>query len=90
MDGPPRSLFNDIAVDWEGFVRSSGVWACLARWSTDEPELASFERVEGLLSGLRARQNYDQRDAAWFAVLRLARRDPLCRGSRLYACCGQD
>ena len=86
MDGPPRSLFNDITVDWEGFVRSSGARACLARWSTDEPELTSLRAGRGPLVGAySAPELRPARDAAWFAVLRLARRDLDARRVALYA-----
>jgi DNA-directed RNA polymerase specialized sigma24 family protein len=85
MDGPLRSLFNDIAEDWDVFVRSSGAQACLVRWSLEEPVLTPFERVEDLVSALRARGDFDRRDALWFAVLRLARHELDARRVALYA-----
>lgn len=85
MEGKPTSLFNEIAVDWRRFSRSSGARAGLARWSLAEPDLAPFVTAEALVSALRARQDFDRRDAVWFAVLRLAKDDLDARRVALHA-----
>src|SRR3546814_3017347 len=85
MDDHPRSLFNELDLDWSRFARSGSARCSLQRWRRLEPVLAAFESVETLLAGLRSRKDLDHRDVVWFALLRIARTDTDARRVALFA-----
>jgi DNA-directed RNA polymerase specialized sigma24 family protein len=85
MDDRPRSLFNELDLDWRRFTRSGSARRSLQRWSRLEPVLTSYDSVEALLAGLRSRKDLDQRDVVWFALLRMARTDTDARRVALFA-----
>lgn len=85
MDDRPRSLFNELDLDWCRFARSGSARRSLQRWRRLEPALAAFETVEALLAGLRSRKHLDHRDVVWFSLLRIARTDTDARRVALFA-----
>ena len=85
MDDRPRSLFNELDLDWCRFARSGSARCSLQRWRRLEPVLAAFETVEALLAGLRSRKDLDHRDVVWFALLRISRTDTDARRVALFA-----
>src|SRR3546814_14778687 len=85
MDDHPRSLFNELDLDWSRFARSGSARCSLQRWRRLEPVLAAFESVETLLAGLRSRKDLDHRDVVWFALLRIPRTDTDARRGALLA-----
>ena len=85
MDDRPRSLFNELDLDWCRFARSGSARCSLQRWRRLEPVFAAFESVETLLAGLRSRTDLDHRDVVWFALLRIARTDTDARRVALFA-----
>lgn len=85
MDDHPRSLFNELDLDWSRFARSGSARCSLQRWRRLEPVFAAFESVETLLAGLRSRTDLDHRDVVWFALLRIARTDTDARRVALFA-----
>src|SRR3546814_20730680 len=85
MDDHPRSLFNELDLDWSRFARSGSARCSLQRWRRLEPVLAAFESVETLLAGLRSRQDLGHRAVVWFALLPIARTYPDARPVALFA-----
>ncbi len=85
MDDRPRSLFNELDLDWSRFARSGSARCSLQRWRRLEPVLASYDTAEALLAGLRSRKDLDHRDVVWFALLRIARTDTDARRVALFA-----
>ena len=68
MDDRPRSLFNELDLDWCRFARSGSARRSLQRWRRLEPVLTSYDSVEALLAG-HVERLLDGQDAELIAVI---------------------
>ncbi len=65
-----NDLFQNLDLDWANFERSRAGARALARWRSDEPDLADVPSLVALVEALAERRHPQRQDALMSALLR--------------------
>lgn len=71
----PRSLFNELLIDWGRYSASPTAREAIARWTRGAGPLSGVGSPDELVATLRDPDDLDGRDERMLALLRLARDD---------------